>query len=258
METNNHFSLMRLWLLIRRQVITNGYGLLIAFGAIAGMLLLIAVLMVVFNPNAVHNLNGLFFSILFIGGFIYTSNAYAELQQVQRSYSYLTLPVSTTERLGSAWLLGGILLPFFALLAMTGVILLGNVIIALLPGFSFGHLSLQALFSKSSMNALGVYAVTQPIFLLGAAAFRKHHFIKTLLALFVCMVILNAYTGLLGWAMFSGIQENGITIGPDQVPAHLERLFTRHIPLVAEIVFKYVMAPFFLVVTWFRIKERQV
>lgn len=258
METNNHFSLMRLWLLIRRQVITNGYGLLIAFGGIAGMLLLIAVLMVVFNPNAVHNLNGLFYSILFIGGFIYTSNAYSELQQVQRSYSYLTLPVSTTERLGSAWLLSGILLPLFAMLAMTGVLLLANGILALLPGYSFGHLSLQALFSGSSMNAVGVYVVTQPIFLLGAAAFRKHHFIKTLLALFVFMVILNAYTGLLGWAMFGGLEEREIVMGAEQVPAHLERLFTQTIPLVAEVVFKYVMAPFFLVVTWFRIKERQV
>jgi hypothetical protein len=76
----------------------------------------------------------LYLVVMFIGGYIFTSNIYFELHQVQRSYCYLTLPVSTTERLASGWLMTGLFFAVFSLLTMSLIGLVGNVAMKLLNG----------------------------------------------------------------------------------------------------------------------------
>jgi hypothetical protein len=50
METNNLFNFKRLLLLMRRQIFSSAKSLLIAFGGMAGTLLIISLLVAYFNP----------------------------------------------------------------------------------------------------------------------------------------------------------------------------------------------------------------
>jgi hypothetical protein len=254
METNNLFDFKRLLLLMRRQIFSSAKGLLIAFGGMAGTLLIISLLVAYFNPQGIGAMVPLYFVVLFIGGYIFTSNIYFELHQVQRSYSYLTLPVSLTERLVSGWLITGLLYAVFSLMAMFLIGLAGNLVMQLLNGtMPFG-----GVFTMGNFRTIGVYLVTHGVFLLGAAYFRKNNFLKTLLALFVISLLMNIYTGLLGWGMFRGMAGDMVLMEEQVVIAPLENLVTKTFPAIFKFIFWYLTIPFFLVTTWFSLKERQV
>lgn len=254
METNNIFNVKRLYLLMRRQVFSNGKSLLIAFGGMAGVLLVISLLVAHFNPGGLSGLTNLYLTVMFIGGYIYTSNIYSELHQIQKSYNFLTLPVSTTERLASGWLITGIIFPVLALITMVVIIFLSNSVTKLTIDLA----PIQSVLSASSMKAVMIYVVTQSVFLLGAAHFRKNNFLKTLLAMFLFSLVLNIYAGLLGWGLFNSFKTDGFMFNEHNMSPALEHLFMDQIPAVAEFVFKYLTLPFFLLATWFSLKEREV
>ncbi len=254
MKTEQIFSFRRLYLLLRRQILSNSRNWLIAFGGMAGMLLVISVMIAYFNPVGLVALLPLYFTGLFVGGYIFTSNVFGEMQQPQRSHQYLTLPVSSTERLVAAWILSAIVFPFLAWVAMEVIGWMGNVIMQIIADQS----PFKTTVTSGSWTAIKVYMVTQSVFLLGAAYFRKHNFIKTILALFVFSVIVQAVMGLSAWLIFNPFdQTGGVTLGPGDVP-HMETFFMETVPRMAKITFWYLTAPFFLLVAWFRIKEREV
>lgn len=254
METNNIFNAKRLYLLMRRQVFSNGKSLLIAFGGMAGVLLVISLLVAHFNPGGLSGLTNLYLTVMFIGGFIYTSNIFSELHQIQKSYNFLTLPVSTTERLLSSWLITGIVFPVLAVLSMAVIIFLSNTVTKLTIDLA----PVQSVFSANSMKAVLVYIVTQSVFLLGAAYFRKNNFLKTLLAMFLFTLVINIYAGLLGWGLFNSFNTGSFIFEDQNMSPALEHLFMDQIPRIAGFVFKYLTLPFFLTATWFSLKERQV
>jgi hypothetical protein len=254
MKTNNILNFSRLGLLLRRQILSNGRSLLIAFGGVAGFLLIVTLLVAYFDPSELNNLKSLYFSAMFIGGFIMTSNMYAELHQIQRSYSYLTLPVSVSERLLSGWIISGIIFPAVSLLVIALIVLLSNLIMALLV--ESAHF--QSLFYEGSLQVIKIYMITQTVFLLGAVYFRKNNFLKTILALFLVMVVINLYIGLVGWTLFGSFTDGNMMIDESSMAEPMETLFTVHFPAVSRFVFNWLFGPFFLVTTWFSLKERQV
>jgi hypothetical protein len=254
METNNIFSVHRLYLLIRRQVFSNGKSLLIAFGGVSGFLLIISLLVAYFNPTALSGLTVLYFTTMFIGGFIFTSNFFGEMHQIQKSYSFLTLPVSINERLAAGWILTGILFPLFSLLVMAAIVFSANLVM----NFTVDMAPFQSVFSNTSMKLIKIYIITQSIFLFGSVYFRKNNFLKTLLALIVVSLILNIYTGLLGWALFGTFNSDMMVIDGNNLTPAMNQLFTNHIPYISKFVFNYLVLPFFMVTTWFGLKERQV
>lgn len=256
METNNILNISRLYLFIRRQVLSNAGSWLIAFGGIAGVLLVISLLVAHFQPQNLSGMTGLYFSALFVGGYIFTAGIFNELHNPQKSYQFLTLPVSTTERLLGGWLLTGIIFPILGLLGMALIVLLANLVM----NFTLDVAPFQSVFSSQSFTALKVYFVTQSIFLLGAAYFRKNNFLKTILALFVISVVVQIIVVTTAWALFSPFTDggDGINIGPEDLPPRMEILFTNYIPAIAKVVFWYLTVPFFLITTWFSLKERQV
>lgn len=254
MKANNIFDIKRLYLLVRRQVLSNAPVWLIAFGAVAGTLLVISLLVAYFQPQNLTGLSGLYFTVMFIGGYVYTSNIFGELHQSQKSYQYLTLPVSTTERLFSAWILTAVLFPLVSVVLMALIVFLANLVM----NFTFDVTPFQSVFSNSGWTAVKVYAVTQSVFLLGAVYFRKNNFLKTVLALFVVSVVIQIVIVSTAWILFSPISENGVNIGPQNMSLELEHFIMEYIPVTARLVFWYLTIPFFLTVSWFSLKERQV
>ncbi len=256
MEANNILNIKRLYLFVRRQVLSNSGSWLIAFGGIAGVLLVISLLVAHFQPQNLSGMTGLYFSVLFVGGYVFTAGIFNELHNPQKSYQFLTLPVSATERLLGGWLLTGIVFPVFGVLAMSLIVLLANLVM----NFTLDVTPFQSVFSPQSFTALKVYVVTQSVFLLGAAYFRKNNFLKTILALFIISVVVQIVVATTAWALFSPFTDggDGLNIGPEHLSPRMETFFTNYIPAIARVVFWYLTVPFFLITTWFSLKERQV
>ncbi|MEE4176944.1 MAG: hypothetical protein V2I46_05485 [Bacteroides sp.] len=252
---NNTFSFNRLFLLGKRQVVGNFSGLLIAFAAIAGSLLVIALLTGYSSPTSLLNIGPLFYVVLFIGGFVFTSNIFAELHSPQKSIPFLTLPVSKLERLVNAWLLTAILFPILAFIAFSLVLLLAYLILGIpIPAGAFAML-----WSAKALKIVILYFITQSIFLFGAVYFRKHNFLKTLLSLFVIQNVIGLFAALVGYLLFGTFQFDGNEfVSNSSFTPGMERFFTVTIVEIAKFAFYYLTVPFFLILTWFGIKERQV
>ncbi len=253
MKAQQSLNIHRLYFLIRRHILSNGKSWLIAYGAIAGSLLVLTLFRGYFQPTDIGGLTGLYFVAMFIGGYIFTASIYSELHHPQRSYQYLTLPVSTTERLLSAWIITAFIFPLVAILTMALIVFIGNLIM----NFTLDSAPFTGVFSAGSWSSLKVYWITQSMFLLGAAYFRGYNFLKTVLALFVISVALQIIAGATGWILF-GAPGTQVAFGPEQMSQQLEDFFLRIFPSLARLVFNYLFVPFFLITSWFSLKERQV
>lgn len=252
---NNTFSLTRLFFLGKRQVLGNLSGFLIAFAAFAGTLLVISLLAGYSDPGRLSRIAPLFYVALFIGGYVFTSNIFAELHSPQRSIPFLTLPVSKIERLVNVWLLTAILFPVLALLSYALVVFLAHLILGVpLTGDSF-----SMIWSKSALNVVMIYVITQSIFLFGAIYFRKHNFFKTLLSLFVILIVIGLFMLIVGYILFGTFKfDNEMLMQQSSFSPALERFFTHTLVEIVKFAFYYLTIPFFLLLTWFGIKERQV
>ncbi|PRY06073.1 hypothetical protein CLV24_12855 [Pontibacter ummariensis] len=242
---NTEFDLTRLGHFMKRQLYMNISSMWIAVVAIVGVLLVISGLVAYFNPEAVENLVPLYLVVLFLGGFIFTSKIYNEMNSPQQSYAFLTLPVSTLEKLVGAWLL---VAPVFLVTALASVFILtfASATVAgqpaRLPGLANGDL----------LRMVGSFMVTQTFFFLGAVAFRGNNFLKTLLALFLIAMVLAAYTGGLGYLLFGGGNHH---LEPgSELKGTAEFIFKEVVPFL----YWFVLPLFLLVVSYFKLKERQV
>lgn len=241
----NQFNINRLSNFLQRQVALNLPPMLIAAGALFGTLLVVSLLVGYFNPSEVRDLKGFYLAAFFIGGYIFTSRIFAELHSPQKSYFYLTLPVSTLEKLTGSWLLSS---PVYVVV-FSLMIFIVYFITSIVAG---NYASLPEMFDRHYFTAVGAFMVTQTVFFLGASYFRNHNFLKTLLALFVIQIIVGAYGGLLGWMLFGGegLNSNDFSGG-------FKYFVDTTVPQVAHIFFWYLLAPFLLVVSYFSLKERQ-
>lgn len=252
---NNIFSTRRLSLLGKRQVLGNLNGLLIAFAAIAGALLVISLLSGYSNPASIRGLSPLYYVVLFVGGYVFTSNIFAELHSPQRSIPFLTLPVSKLERLTNAWLLTAIIYPIFALIGIALIIFLSHLIL----GIPMVNETFAAVWSVKTWKIVLIYSITQSLFLFGAVYFRKHNFLKTLLSLFVILNIIGIFAAIVAYFLFGTFKfDSEHWIQGSALSPGLENFFIKTFPAIMKFAFYYLMIPFFLLLTWFGIKERQV
>jgi hypothetical protein len=189
---------------------------------------------------------------MYIGGYIFTSIGFNELHSPHKAYQYLTLPATTLEKLASVWLLTTIVYVFASLVLLVILAILCN-LFALFVGSS--ATSYGELMHYPIHNIVWVFLVTQSVFLLGSCYFRKNNFLKTILALFIVGFVLGVYATINGYIFFGsefhsfdGNQMNGV------MTEFMEETF----PGIMKFLFNYLLAPFFYVVSYFVLKERQV
>lgn len=244
---NTELNLKRLGFFLRRQLYLNFSTMWVAIGAILGLLLIISALFAYFNRDVeiVLNLRNLHLVVFMLGGYIFTSKVFDEMHAPQKSYMFLTLPVSATEKLLAAWFVTS---PVYVVVAGLMV-----VVLCFITSLVAGHLEvLPQLFDEAFFNCIKVYMVTQAVFLLGAATFRSNNFLKTVLALILVAMLIAAYSGGLGYLLFGSgnynVDENS------ELGATAKFIFNTIIPML----FWWVLAPFLVVVSYFKLKERQV
>lgn len=219
----------------------------IAIVAIVGVLLVISGLTAVNSPTKIQNLVPLYLLVLYVGGYIFTSKIFSEMHSPQKSYAFLTLPVSTAEKLIGALL---IVVPVYLIIALAGILIL-----SFTSGLVAGQpMLIPSLTSTEFIYPIGVFLVTQTFFFLGAVAFRGNNFLKTLLALFVIAIVIGGYSAGLGYLLFGGGEFNMGAGTASEFKDTAEFIFKDVVPFL----FWYVLGPFLLVVSYFKLKERQV
>ncbi len=257
MTQNKIINFKNLFLFIKRYLFLNKNTLVVAFGAVSGTIFLI--LMFAAYQTKSLNSNILFSTVMpffFLGGLIFTSSSFKELHDTKTSYSFLTFPISTFEKLTGIWLTTSVLFSLVSIAIIYIINILASVLFSQL--FSF-PLYINNIFTLQLFTAVGKYIVIQSIFLLGAIYFRKNNFLKTILAISVIFIVFAILTGLAGRIIFNGymgphnfgFNSNNISIGN-------QSMFSDTIPQILDFTFWYLLTPFFLVVSYFRLKERQI
>ncbi len=225
---------------------------LIGFGAISGILIVSTLLQSYatgfFN---VGSLSSTGISFIFIAGYLVTSMAYNEIHTPARGQFYLILPANTFEKLLSNWLLTSVIYILVAQVLLSLVLIISGLLSALI--FST-QIEFYNPFTEAGFKNMGIYVVTQSIFFLGALYFRKNNMLKTLLSLFVIIVVISTVSGLFGWIILGEFNQ----INEENLPPQRLELFTDTIPQIARVLFWGLTAPFFLIVSYFKLKEREV
>lgn len=238
---------------MRRQLTINAKSLLVSLSACLGVLVIINFLTIYFGGNVEPELIiSLSFVMMFMGGYIFTSIGFNELHSQDKAYQYLTLPATTLEKLVSVWLLTSIIYVLMSLVLLGLLVIICN-LFALFVGSS--SVSFGTLMSFPIWKIIWIFLVTQSIFLLGSCYFRKNNFLKTLLALFVIGFILGIY-GTINGFIFVGSEFQGIS--NDQMNGAMTEFMENTFPKIIAFLFNYLLAPFFYVVSYYVLKERQV
>ena len=177
---NEHFSIERLWWLLRADFTAGYRSLLTVSATLAGVILIASVIS--FDPGggAQDFYVSWFGGMLYIWGVIASSRAFRELHDKTRNEAYLLIPASAIEKTAARLLTVTIGLAVYLLIFTTVVSLLVEGMFLMLPGSGYGLFNpFDALMSP----LIPGYFFLQSFFFLGAAWFRRRHFIKTSLAL---------------------------------------------------------------------------
>lgn len=252
MEKINQFSIQRLFLLMKRHSFINLKTWLVGFGAISGVLIVISLLQSYssgfFNLSALSTTGVTF---IFIAGYLITSMAYNEIHTSARGQFYLMLPANTIEKLLSNWIITSFLYIIIANVLLIAILALAS----LLSSFLFNTgVEIYNPFTNDGIRTMGIYVVTQSVFFLGALYFRKNNLLKTLLSIFVIQMIFSSILALAGWLILGDFNQ----VNEESLPNEAVQFFTVNLPDIAKTIFWIVTAPFFLIVSYFKFKEREV
>ncbi|MFN8258502.1 MAG: hypothetical protein U0W24_22630 [Bacteroidales bacterium] len=254
MEKNPFFDFNRLKYLIIRQFTLNYKTMMIAVGAIAGFLLVVGTLTIVFAHKNYNDeqILGLIMPTLFLTGIIYTSMVFAELNNPNRGYVYLTLPASAFEKLVTAWLFSSV---FYIVFSAVFLLFINLCYLAIANLFSSSQVALVNIFDPDVLYMFGTYLVVQSVFFLGAIYFRRINFLKTILSWFLFFMVIAIYSGILAKILFGTASFDSAQFSHS---IELEITFENYVVPVLKFIRWFLVAPFFLVVSYFRLKERQV
>jgi hypothetical protein len=188
-----------------------------------------------------------------LGGYVFSSSVFSELNSPQRSIHGLTLPVSKLERLVNGWSMSALVYPALAVIGMLFI----SLITLLVHGQQSVSNIVLVIFSRSTLNLIGIYIITQSVFLFGAIYFRKHNFFKTVGSLILVQIVFQVIAVITLFALFGTTGPN-FEVGEATLSPGFEKFLTTTFFEIIKFVFYYILAPFFWLLTWFGIKEREV
>lgn len=269
---NDVFSFRRLWLLIRRDFLAGYRNYLIASAAVGGIILIIGFLRAAFRSVSPDYYSGWYYFILIIGGMIIASFSFRELHDKNKNENFLLIPASALEKTVSRLLAVTVGFVAYLTVMMMAISLVTEGLNTLIFGRTNGlFVPFSALPEAREgdpdvtvWHLVGIYVAFQSIYFLGAAWFKKWHFIKTALSTVVIFIAMAIVAGLIGRAVFAGYFD-GRFFGEVTVPDWAwQSLYYEHqgfldaLWVVAQVLFFGLVAPFSWFVAWLRVRETQV
>ncbi|QEN09409.1 hypothetical protein EXM22_16010 [Oceanispirochaeta crateris] len=260
MKQQNHFNTRRLLLLFKRDIIQSYKALLVTSGALFATILFL--LFVSTSNGASREIpEGLFLSLLWIGGFIFTSICFRETHSSSQIHNWLMTPASPLEKFIEKLLLTTV----FYVLAL----IIGFFLATCLNSLIYLIIFKQAvpLFNPAQswvwLN-ISHYLVIQSIFFLGAIWFRKYNFIKTVLTINILQILLALTVGGIASLTYWGPIREFLNGNPDffEQSSLIMNLNFHHLnPLLKnslKLIYFVVVAPFFWFISWIRMREIEV
>ncbi len=202
----------------------------------------------------------LFGNFLYIGGFIMVSMAFSEgMYSKVKQHAWLMTPAHAHEKLIAKELSYAAIYPLALMLFM----FISSTIVAGLDRLFFGvtH-EIFNLADPAVWKMVLYYLVGQSIFILGATYFKKAHFIKTVLAILLFLVVFGLLAMLFAriiYAPYAKVMFHGnINLSFNETTLmlsdRLQNLFN-FLEVTGKVFFWALLAPFCLIVSYFRIRE---
>lgn len=249
MEPNS--SLHRIWSHIKRDTILLKTTLLITLAVCALLLFAVVQLNLFWNKEISSDV---YFSVLsflyIISGIALSFSYFREFHDDKSSSLYLTLPLSSEERLISIWL--------STTLGHTLVFLILGIVFG---GFSifFGSVLFGAEFNFVNVSPNGywqmikTYVFLLPVFLFGAATFKKNRRAKTLLLVAITVI------GLVFFNMFLfGIFNRGMDVfDQNGLGSKAFDMAQKDFSGFGKFLFMTILGPGMLSATYFKIREKE-
>ena len=230
MAINEILNLKRLNKLMTNDVRLHSKNIIIV-GLTLGILLALLPFHVTSDANA-------YYIILYIGGFIISSFAFADYHDSTKAFLSLTLPCSNLERFLSRWFLTSVLYAIGLLVLYYTFSLISYMVNLWVYHQQFQLLDIQ---QPVLWLEIGKYIILQSVIFLGAITFRKYVLIKTMLAIGCFFFALSMFTGLTTWVFCPNCLQEGISI-------HLTT--QGH-----DFIFWLIAAPFFWIITFLRLSK---
>ncbi len=258
MENIKNFSIKRLLWMMRKDLFDNLKFVLIGYGSMVGLFSFIFFFIANNSYGEKIDLTQFYLIGLFLTGIFISGMAFTDFRSKERAMSYLTIPASLLEK-------------FLSILFLTtiGFIVSFTVIffvfngIAIIAGLAFFDLEVNFinLFTLEVWKTLSAYIVIQSLFLAGAATFRKVPLFFTILIMFIGGIIMSTYLGILSYSLFNEFNE------ASNSDFGIFSLKTKDFRYNAEdetalkyfkYFINYATAPIFWVVTYLKLKEKEV
>ena len=270
--TNQTLNFRRMGFLARRDLLRYWRGMLIVAAGNTGVMIVITILGIIFSrasygaPWGGVNYDGWFTGLMIIWGCIAASAAFGELHDKNRNQDFLLLPASALEKTLMRLLLVSLVLPLFIVVLMVLDSLIAESIRSLVQGgaltpfnpFGSGLFDSGFFDSGQSFGNLRIIRdsiVLQSVFFLGAAWFRKAHFIKTVLGVAAVSTAFSLFASLVYYIVFEP-SIIGINDVFSFVPGRFQEFF-RTLKVTAKILAFAVLPPFCWFTAWLRVKETQ-
>ena len=252
---NDNFDIGRTLSLLRLDLVRSYRVAIIAGAAIAGVMILQAFLQP-FAQDRTMTYVGVIGLVWFIGGAIVASRAFTELHDKTRNDAYLLLPASAFEKVLVRVVLVTVLFPIAAALLVTVGAWLISVIKLVILGRGEAFFSPLEPFDA---GVFGLFVLQQSVYTLGAAWFRKHHFVRTALATTVFLIAVVWLFAILARLILPdiGLAMVALDFNPVPVFGELSARLARFGWLAKFVLF--VAVPVFCwTVAWMRVRETQV
>lgn len=212
-----------------------------------------------------------FFFSLFLVGTFYASQYYRDLGSRPKGINFLLVPASAFEKILCSLLYTVVLFFIVFIAAFYAVDIL---MVTLVKTFSEsseqnstrGLINMFEQFTirfdgESSLNMMMVFFSVQSAFLLGSVYFEKYSFLKTVISGFVIFFIVFCLVYGLYELMPDGEYDGGfLTSFRVDIKGQDDHLVTipHWLGQVLYYLLMYAIAPFLWIVTWYRLKEKQV
>ena len=219
-------------------------------------------LMLFFTSVNIHGGSGqyhssFFWFTLFLGGLIFTSSLFDELNQTQSKQLYLTTPSSHLEKFGSKLFLSTVV---YTVLTMVVFMIMSFVATMVLELRTGNNLPSFNPFYSENIESVKSYLIIQSIFLLGAVTFRQAAFFKTLAVILGIGFVFSVIWATVGlgtmsqYLPFNGdIDLNVSDIDKDGIEGSMKTYAQ-----VLKWLYLLLLAPIMWLITYFKLTEKEV
>jgi hypothetical protein len=279
---NQVFDFKRWMLLVSKHWSENRKKYLLGMVAMAGLIILWYGLFLLITGGAPLNTElqaNTYFVGLVVAGCFYGSTLFNDLASGPKAMNYLIFPASHLEKL-LCELFYGVVLFFtvytilFYIVNIPMVKLADNIAEGRWPVDVYPSSQILNVFSKPAPYVeqapntdfnpyffiLLIYIATQAAYILGSVYFSKYSFIKTTISILMVTLLLSLFVSKILYPILPEGDYEALTrfrVDNDEGEFRLVSL-PEWIGEAVRLILTYALAPFFWVVTYFRIKEKQV